>query len=177
MRRDDVGNRMPSGMRTDAVDLSSGQIHWHPLRGPSGMRPRRLLREPPEPPRSTAVVPSGATVCRSQGARQGRNTLPSLHVRVRGRRSGSGRQAKGPARAGQRDERGSVGTSRSKAQGSIERARDGNVSRTQRTPRWKKALRSRAVQRGVVTRKRARLQRREGTPAGERDRVRKDEAR
>lgn len=45
MRRDDVGNRMPSGMRTDAVDLSSGQIHWHPLRGPSGMRPRRLLRE------------------------------------------------------------------------------------------------------------------------------------
>jgi hypothetical protein len=45
MRRDDVGNRMPSGVRTDAVDLSSGQIHWHPLRGPSGMRPRRLLRE------------------------------------------------------------------------------------------------------------------------------------
>ena len=45
MRRDDVGNRTPSGVRTDAVDLSSGQIHWHPLRGPSGMRPRRLLRE------------------------------------------------------------------------------------------------------------------------------------
>jgi hypothetical protein len=56
-------------------------------------------------------------------------------------------------------------------------SRDGNVARTQRTPRWKKALRSRAVQRAVVTRKRARLQRREGTPAGERDRVRKDEAR
>lgn len=68
-------------------------------------------------------------------------------------------------------------TSRSKAQGSIERSRDGNVPRTQRTPRWKKALRSRAEQRGVVTRERARLQRREGTPAGERDRVRKDEAR
>jgi hypothetical protein len=45
MRRDDVGNRMPSGVRTDAVDLLSGRIHWHPLRGPSGMRPRRLLRE------------------------------------------------------------------------------------------------------------------------------------
>jgi hypothetical protein len=68
-------------------------------------------------------------------------------------------------------------TSRSKAQGSIERSRDGNVARTQRTPRWKKALRSGAAQRGVATRKRARLERREGTPAGERDRVRKDEAR
>jgi len=45
MRRDDVGNRMPSGVRTDAVDLLSGRIHWHPLRGPSGMRPRRLRRE------------------------------------------------------------------------------------------------------------------------------------
>lgn len=177
MRRDDVGNRMPSGVRTDAVDLLSGQIHWHPLRGPSGMRPRRLLRETPEPPRLTAVVPSGTTGRRSQGARQGRNTLPSLHVRVRGRRSGSGRQAERPARAGRREKRGSVGTSRSKAQGSIERSRDGNVARTQRTPRWKKALRSRAAQRSVATRERARLQRREGTPAGERDRVRKDEAR
>jgi hypothetical protein len=109
MRRDDVGNRMPSGVRTDAVDLLSGRIHWHPLRGPSGMRPRRLLREPPEPPRLTRVVPSGTTGRRSHGARQGRNTLPFLHVRVRGRRSGSDRQAKRPARAGQRDKRGSVG--------------------------------------------------------------------
>jgi hypothetical protein len=27
MRRDDVGNRTPSGVRTDAVDLLSGRIH------------------------------------------------------------------------------------------------------------------------------------------------------
>ena len=176
--RDDVGNRTPSGVRADAVDLLSGRIHWHPLRGPSGMRPRRLLRETRRSHRDRLRSSlRGQPHRRSQGARQGRNTLPSLHVRVRGRRSGSGRQAKRPARAGQRDTRGSVGTSRSKAQGSIERSRDGNVSRTQRTPRWKKALRSRAAQRGVVTRERARLQRREGTPAGERDRVRKDEAR
>jgi hypothetical protein len=178
MRRDDVGNRMPSGVRADAVDLSSGQ---DPLASPSwpvgDAAEATPSGDPPEPPRSSTVVPSGMTRCRSQGARQGRNTLPSLHVRVRGRRSGSGRQAKRPARAGQRDTRGSVGTSRSKAQGSIERSRDGNVSRTQRTPRWKKALRSRAAQRGVVTRERVPIQRREGTPAGERDRVRKDEAR
>lgn len=163
-----------------------GPTRWTSLRGRSTGIPFVARRgcgrgdsfgRSPEPPRSTVVVPSGTTGCRSQGARQGRNTLPSLHVRVRGRRSGSGRQAKRPARAGQRETRGSVGTSRSKAQGSIERSRDGNVPRTQRTPRWKKALRSRAVRRSVVTRRRVRLQRREGTPAGERDRVRKDEAR
>jgi hypothetical protein len=54
-------------------------------------------------------LPSGGSHHRSHGARQGRNTLPSPHVRVGGRRSGSGRQAKRPATAGRRDARGSVG--------------------------------------------------------------------
>lgn len=81
--RDDVGNRMPSGMRTDAVDLSSGQIHWHPLRGPSGMRPRRLLRETRRSHRDRLRSSlRGQPHRRSQGARQGRNTLPSPDVRV-----------------------------------------------------------------------------------------------
>jgi hypothetical protein len=53
------------------------------------------------------IVPSGTARRRSHGARQGRNTLPSLDVRVGGRQRGSGRQAKCPARAGQREKRGS----------------------------------------------------------------------
>jgi len=65
----------------------------------------------------------------SQGARQGRNTLPSLDVRVEGRRSGSGRQARCPARLGSAKRAAASERVRFKAQGSIERARSGNVAR------------------------------------------------
>jgi hypothetical protein len=74
-----------------------------------GVRPRCLLRVVPEPTAIDCGRPFGDSRTRSHGARQGRNTLPSPHVRVGGRRSGSGRQAKRPARAGRRDARGSVG--------------------------------------------------------------------
>jgi hypothetical protein len=65
----------------------------------------------------------------SPGARQGRNTLPSLDVRVEGRRSGSDRQAKRPAKLGGAKRAAASERVRSKAQGSIERARSGNVAR------------------------------------------------
>jgi hypothetical protein len=68
-------------------------------------------------------------------------------------------------------------TSRSKAQGSIERGLVGKLALTDLDRRGMKDGCTSAAQRGVATRERARLQRREGTPAGERDRVRKDETR
>lgn len=99
---------------------------------------------------------------RPHGARQGRNTLPSLDVRVGGRRSGSDRQAKRPARLGGAKRAAASERVRFKAQGSIERARSGNVARKQRTPRWSKALRStsRAARRGDTVAGKARTARR-----------------
>lgn len=143
MRRDHVGNPPPSGVGpTRWILLRADPPASHRfLRGPCGMRPRRLLREVPEPPRSHTVLPSGKADRRSHGARQGRNTLPSPDVRV-GDAEAVGPQGETSSRSGRRETRGSIGTSRSKAQGSIERSRSGNVARTQRTPRRKKALRS-----------------------------------
>jgi hypothetical protein len=166
MRRDDVGNRTPSGV---------GPTRWTSPRGGS--------TGTPSVPRATVECGRGCSFGSRRSHRDRRGppfgeNPPSVawsqtgpkhpafpHVRVRGRRSGSGRQAKRPARAGRRDARQRRETGRSKAQGSIERSYDGNVARTQRTPRWSKALRSKAVQRGVATRKRVPLERREGTPS------------
>jgi hypothetical protein len=54
MRCDDVGDPHLRVWRPTRWDLLSGKIHWHPRRGPTWLRPRRLLRETPEPPRSRA---------------------------------------------------------------------------------------------------------------------------
>jgi hypothetical protein len=147
--------RLRASDRRGGPPLGADPLAFH-FEARCGVRPRCLLREAPEPTRSTAVVPSGTTGCRSHGARQGRNTLPSPTFgsgdaeAVRAARRNVQRELGGAMRAAASE------TSRSKAQGSIERSRDGNVARTQRTPRWKKALRSEAVQRAVATRKRAR---------------------
>jgi len=55
---------------------------------------------------------------------------------------GFAREAKRPAGLDGAQPRGSIGTCRLKAHGSIERVRSGNAAQTQRTPRWNKALRS-----------------------------------
>ena len=155
LRASDRRGGFPLGADPLALHRPSGTVECG--RGDSFGRSRS--------PRDRRGSPFGEAPHRSQGARQGRNTLPSPHVRVGGRQSGSGRQAKRPAALGGAMRAAASGTSRSKAQGSIERARDGNVARTQRTPRWKKALRSRAAQRTVATRKRVPIERREGTPS------------
>jgi hypothetical protein len=156
----------------------SGQIHWHFVRH-DGMRPRCLLREMPEPPRPAAISLRGDSLARVAGARQGRNTLPSLDVRVQGHRSGSGRQVKRPAETlGSANRAAASGTSRSKAQGSIERARSGNVARIATDSSAEESPEV-GEQRGAPWRHGSghSSERREGTPVGERDRVRKDETR
>jgi hypothetical protein len=177
MRRDDVGNRTPSGVGPTRWTSSRGGSTGIPFvarrgcgRGDS-FGSRRSHRD-----RARWSLRGLLYVGRMEPDRAETPCLPPTFgsgdaKAVRAARRNVQRELGSAIRAAASE------TSRSKAQGSIERSRDGNVARTQRTPRWKKALRSRAVQRGVVTRKRARLQRREGTPAGERDRVRKDEAR
>jgi hypothetical protein len=108
MRRDDVGNPMPSGVGTGAVDLLSGRIHWHSVRH-DGVRPRCLLREMPEPPRSHAAIPSGiAAQCIAWSQTGPKHPAFS-------RRSGRGTPKRfGPpgetsSKAGRRETRGSIG--------------------------------------------------------------------
>jgi hypothetical protein len=107
------------------------------------MRPRRLLREVPEPPREVAVDPSGKTavpLARSQ-------TRPKLHCLPSTFGSGTpkrlGREAKRPIER-------SGGATRAAASERVDPkpkgASSGRAAATsrasQRTPRWKKALRS-----------------------------------
>jgi hypothetical protein len=133
MRRDDVGNRAPSGAGTDAVDLLSGWIRWHPtvLRGPCW-----------DAAEATPSGGAGANCVRSQstlrgrrryvthGARQGRNSIAFSRRSGRGTPKRLGREAKRPSKDGAaRFARQHRERDRSKAQGSIERARSGNVAR------------------------------------------------
>jgi hypothetical protein len=161
---------------------SRGRIHWHStvsFGARRGVRPRCLLREMPEPRRPAAVLPSGKLAARVAGARQGRNTLPSLDVRVAGRQSGSGRQAKRPAHTLGGAKRAAASERVDpKAQGSIERARLGNVARVATDSSVEESLE--VGEQGSRAWRHASehgSERREGTPAGERDPVRKDETR
>lgn len=168
-----VGDRAPSG----ATGLTgwifpSGSSHRHPLdpSGFDGMRPRRFLRDAPEPyatdsfrslrgrdragPENAAVFGLSTSRDRqaptfgygaehgTRGARQSRNTLPSP------RRSGPGtprelaRGAKRPARLDGAETRGSIGTRRYQSPWEHRAVHGGNAVSSQRTPRWNKALRS-----------------------------------
>jgi len=133
MRRDDVGNRAPSGAGTDAVDLLSGRIRWHPtvLRGPcwdaaevspsGGAGANAIRRNRP--------FGGGRGADRTEPDKAG-TPLPSLDVRVEGRRSGWAARRNVPSKdRAARNARQHRERDRSKAQGSIERARSGNVAR------------------------------------------------
>jgi hypothetical protein len=178
MRRDHVGT-LAFGRRTDAVDLlrADPPASHRFLRGPVGMRPRRLLREVLEPPRPHAVVPSGTILRRSHGARQGRNTLPSPDVRV-GDAEAAGPQGETSSMSGRRETRGSIENEsiqspREHRAGAQRKRRalatDSSTEESPEVGEQSSAPWRHGSEHGS--------ERREGTPAGERDRVRKNEAR
>lgn len=95
--------------------------------------------------------------------------------RVRGRRSGL--EPPGETSSESRAAHGKYGAAaservRSRSPWEHRAVRSGNAAWPQRTLRWNKALRSRLGRRSVATRKRVRAERREGTPAGERNHTR-----
>lgn len=160
--------------------LLSGRIHRHPtvsFGALCGMRPRRFLREVPEPPRPSAVLPSGKaapSVARSQ-------TRPK-HLAFP-RRSGRGRRSGWPARRNvqhvwaarnarqHRNE--SIQSPREHRAGAQRKRRalatDSSTEESPEVGEQSSAAWRHGSEHGS--------KRREGTPAGVRGRVRKDETR
>jgi hypothetical protein len=154
MRRDDAGTPTPSGAGADAVGppLGADPLALHLSFGArGGVRPRRLLRETPEPPRPAAIVPSGRLAAHGSQEPDRAETpcLPSTFGSGDAEAVRAARRNVQPG-AGRRESAAASERVDPKPKGASSERASATSRATQRTLRWKKALRptSRHAHRG-----------------------------